>query len=563
MSSRSRVGPAQSRPILDLSRNEGDRPSADVLGRLGDRLPDLLRDYLEPSGLEADLAALLGVDPNRVLVTTGGDDALDRVFRAFVRSGRKVAYPVPTFEMIPAFARMAGARIQEIPHGWGVLPLDELALATDEETDLVAVISPDNPTGTAATTDQLVALADGLPGDVTFLVDQAYVEFGDEDPSAALLEFPNVVLVRTLSKAWGLAGLRVGYAVSTSERIAAMRNVGGPYPVSSLGLEVARLRLATGRARMEAFVAETRDRRSVLMDMFRGLGGDPVPSQANFVTARLPRPSWVAAGLQAQGIRVRSFPHLPEHVRITVPRSAEELERLNEAVKVLIQPQALLFDMDGVLVDVGSSYREAIVQTCRSYGLTITPGDIARVKARGNANDDWALTHEILLAGGTEADLAEVTRRFEDLYQGTNGRPGLRETESLILPREGLEAAAARGPLGIVTGRPRADAQRFLVEHGIDDLFGVVVCREDAPLKPSPEPVRFALAEIGVSTAWYYGDTPDDMRAAAAAGVVPIGVIAPGGGEMEREALVRSGAAITVAAASALSATLDLEEVAV
>ncbi|MDH3222604.1 MAG: aminotransferase class I/II-fold pyridoxal phosphate-dependent enzyme [Gemmatimonadota bacterium] len=562
MSSPSRSESTRGLPLLDLSRNEGDRPSSDVLGPLGDRLPDLLRDYLEPSGLEADLARLLGVDPDRVLVTTGGDDALDRVFRAFLRSGRKVVYPVPTFEMIPAFARMADARVQEIAHEWGALPLDELALATDAETDLVAVISPDNPTGTAATTEELVALAGALPGDVTLLVDQAYIEFGDEDPSAALLEFANVVLVRTLSKAWGLAGLRVGYAVSTSERIAAMRDVGGPYPVSSLGLELARQRLATGQARMEAFVAETRERRTALMDVIRLLGGDPIPSQANFVTARFPRPTWVAVGLRAQGIRVRSFPHLPEHVRITVPRSAEELDRLTAAAKELIRPQALLFDMDGVLADVGASYREAIIQTGRSYGFTITPGDVAIAKARGNANDDWALTHEILLAGGIEAELAEVTRRFEDLYQGSGVRPGLRETEALILSREGLEAAAARGPLGIVTGRPRVDAHRFLREQGIDDLFKVVVCREDAALKPSPEPVLLALEEMGVSTAWYYGDTPDDMRAATEAGVIPVGVIAPGGGEMEREALIRSGAATTVAAAAALSATLDMEEVA-
>ena len=548
------------RAILDLSRNEGDRPGDDVLARLMHRVPDLLRDYLEPHALEADLADMIGVTPDRVVVTTGGDDGLDRVFRAFVRPGAVVAFPVPTFEMIPAFARMAGADIREVSYEWGALPLDELGAAAEQGAALIAVISPDNPTGVAAPTADLVNLARRLPSETTFLVDQAYVEFGDEDPSSALLEFPNVVLVRTLSKAWGLAGLRIGYAVSTPDRIRAMREVGGPYPVSSLGLELARERLAVGGARMRAFVAETEARRDRLTELVRAIGGDPIPSQTNFVTARFEDPSWVARGLAALGIRVRAFPHLPEHLRITAPRTDEELVRLEAACRTLVRPEALIFDMDGVLADVRESYRSAIVETCSAFGVDLEAGAIARAKARGNANDDWVLTRDLLAEAGVDVPLSRVTERFEQLYQGTEDGPGFHSRESPILSRAALEGAASLFALGIVTGRPRRDAERFLRDHGLSDLFGTVICREDAPLKPSPEPVEAALAGLGVQSAWFFGDTPDDVRAARGASVVPVGVIPPGGGDLEREALMEAGAATSVDAASALARALGTME---
>ena len=534
--------------VLDLSRNEGDLPPARVLAELQERGPEMLRDYAEPDALEADLARYAGVSPDRVLVTTGGDDALDRAFRALVEPGQEVVFAVPTFEMVPAFTRMVRARPVTVDYEWGGLPLDALREAVSPDTAMVLVISPDNPTGIAASGDELVALARDLPDGVILLVDQAYVEFADEDPTSALLEEPNVLLVRTLSKAWGLAGLRIGYALSTPERIRELREVGGPYPVSTLGLHVARSRLAEGTGRLAEFVEETRTRRERLADLLAEEGASPIPSQTNFVMARYPDPGWIRRGLEAQGIKVRSFPALPEHLRITVPRSDQEMERLEGALAGLSRPQAVLFDMDGVLADVSRSYREAIRRTCLAFGLDVGGEAVAAAKSRGDANDDWQLTWTLLAEGGVDAPLSEVTRVFEELYQGTDGDPGLWQNEALIPARELLDRMAARTTLGIVTGRPRRDAVRFLAQVGLDDHFRVVVCREDAPLKPDPEPVRLAMDRLGVDTAWLLGDTPDDLRAARAAGAVPVGVIPPGGGAVERDALDATGAARIVEA---------------
>ena len=190
--------------------------------------------------------------------------------------------------------------------------------------------------------------------------------------------------------------------------------------------------------------------------------------------------------------------------------------------------------MDGVLADVSKSYRSAIQQTAAAFGVEVSFEDIAAVKAAGNANNDWVVTARILEQYGAAVAFDDVKREFEDRYQGENGFSGLWKTEQLLTARSVLESLAARLPLGVVTGRPRKDAERFLSSMGIADLFSSVVCMEDAPLKPDPTPVSLGLEQLGVERAWMLGDTPDDIVAARAADVLPLGITAPGDTSTER-----------------------------
>lgn len=553
------------RNLIDLSMNEGERPPRecfDILERVG---PGILRKYADPRPLEAAYAAFLATDPANVLATTGGDDAIDRVFRAFLAPGREMVFPTPTFEMIPACARMARGRLVPVEYEWGTLPHDGILEEVNERTGVVAVLTPDNPTGRAFTTRELVRLADALPPEVVLLVDSAYAEFADEDHTAALLEIPCAVMIRTMSKSWGLAGLRVGFAVGQKERIGVLRGFGGPYALTGPSIAIAVDRLRNGVEAMRGFVEYVRLRRERLAGVIRSAGGTPQPSQTNFVFSSFPDARWIERGMAAQGVLVRCFPHLPEHVRITVPRNDREFSRVERALGCLAAgrgarsggPEALLFDMDGVLADVRRSYRETIVQTCASFGVEAGHDLISTVKAAGRANDDWALTHGVLAGAGVDVPLAEVTGRFEEVYQGTEETPGLRRHETLIPGRELLKGLARSFRLGIVTGRPRADAKRFLQEQGVRGCFGAVVCREDGPLKPDPAPVRTALAQLEARTAWMLGDTPDDMRAAAGAGVVPVGVVPPGGGKTVWASLEAAGAARIVNADSDFEGLFD------
>ena len=543
---------AARRDVIDLSMNEGEPPPRecfDVLEGIG---PGILRKYADAAPLEQAYAAYLGTDPANVLATTGGDDAIDRVFRAFLAPDQEMVFPTPTFEMIPACARMARGRLVPVEYEWGTLPHDDILAEVNERTGVVAVLTPDNPTGRAFTTRELLRLADALPPEVVLLVDSAYAEFAEEDQTAALLEVPRAVMIRTMSKSWGLAGLRVGFAVGAKERIDVLRGFGGPYALTGPSVAIAMDRLRNGVEEMRGFVEYVRSRRERLAGVIRGAGGQPQPSQTNFVFSSFPDARWIQRGMAAQGVLVRYFPHLPEYVRITVPRDDGEFRRVERALECLDRPEALLFDMDGVLADVRRSYREAIVRTCASFGVEAGHELISAVKAAGSANDDWAVTHGVLARAGVEASLEDVTARFEEIYQGTDEAPGLRRHETLIPSRELLEELARSFKVGIVTGRPRADAERFLREQRVRGSFSAVVCREDGPLKPDPAPVRTLLQQLEARTAWMLGDTPDDVRAAVGAGVVPVGVVPPGQTEEEAAgvwtALQGAGAARVVEA---------------
>jgi HAD superfamily hydrolase (TIGR01548 family) len=197
-------------------------------------------------------------------------------------------------------------------------------------------------------------------------------------------------------------------------------------------------------------------------------------------------------------------------------------------IEPLRPPEAILFDLDGVLADVSRSYRQCVIATAASYDLAISTDDVARVKAAGNANNDWEVTWRMLTERGVETTIEEVTTRFEEIYQGNGVRRGLRHTETLLCEIEWLARLRERLPLGIVTGRPRRDAERFLDEHGIAASFQAVVCMEDGPIKPDPAPVRIAMEILNVENVWFVGDTPDDMQAARRAGQQPLGIVAPG-----------------------------------
>jgi HAD superfamily hydrolase (TIGR01548 family) len=200
--------------------------------------------------------------------------------------------------------------------------------------------------------------------------------------------------------------------------------------------------------------------------------------------------------------------------------------------------------MDGVLADDSKSYRQAVIDTAETYGVSLTFKDVSEADAGGNANDVWIVTQRLLAKNGVVEDLEDVTERFERIYQGTGRKPGLRESERLLIDVDRLRRIAKRFPLGIVTGRPRKDAAYFLEKSGIADLFQTLVCHEDGPLKPDPAPVLRCLENLGVKRAWMIGDTPDDITAARRARVLPIGTLPPGiDPEIIEKAMYKAGAA--------------------
>lgn len=499
--------------------------------------------YPDAAPLRADLALRHGISADQVLVTAGADEALERAFRAYLEPGHNALLTTPTFEMLPRFASMCDATATSVAWPDGPFPRAAMIGAITPRTTLVAVVTPNNPTGSVATFDDLKALHDAAPHAV-IVVDLAYVEYGDVDPTSELLRLPRAIVTRTFSKAWGLAGARVGYALGSAASIRALAAAGNPYPIAAPSLALVRDALAHGEAAMLERVSAVRTRRAQLLAAFAAADIPVAPTQANFVCAQPRDARWLWDALVGSDIGTRLIEDpTPTRVRMTVPPDEAGCTRVAAALMTYARPQALLLDMDGVLADVSQSYRAAIVGAAASFGVVVTPAQIAAAKQRGNANDDWQVTAALIAAERPDVTYDAARAAFEAIYQGTAASSGLWERELPIAARAALRRLSTRLPLAIVTGRPRHDAERFLDAHGLTDCFATLVAREDGPIKPDPFVVHEALRRLGVTRAWMVGDTPDDIRAARAADVLPLGVLAPGDDARMHDALMAAGAA--------------------
>lgn len=358
---------------LVLDANEGAVPSMDWLGAV---TRDDLRRYPSAGVLEADLAVQHGVQPRQVIVTSGADDALNRACRAVLGPHDEAILPVPGFSVMSRWIGLTGARQVSVPWPDGRYPTDAVIDAITPATRMIIVTSPNNPTGAVATAQDLDRLAAAAP-DALLLVDLAYVEFADEDLTVAALRHPNALVTRTFSKAWGLAGLRVGYAIGSVRLIGWLRSAGLPYPVGGPSLAIAAVARRHPQV-LSAFQDRVRQERPRLIAALRAAGARPQDSQANFVLARVDDSVWWRDGLAGLGIAIRAFPGvegLTDAIRIACPGDEAAMARLERALRTLTRPERLVVER-GLTDPLGSAQ----------------VGDVATVLT-GSFAPTWVLAH--------------------------------------------------------------------------------------------------------------------------------------------------------------------------
>lgn len=328
---------------LRLDGNEGRWPSAELLATVADLGTRILRDYPDPSSLVDRIADRHGVGADAVVLTAGADDGLDRACRSFLSDGREIVLPVPTFEMMHRFTAVAGGRAVEVPWA-GAFPVGAVIGAIGPSTSLVAMVTPNNPTGDVATADDLRRVAEAA-GNRLVLLDHIYVEYADEDLTPIAVDLENVIVFRTFSKAWGLAGCRVGYALARPDVASVLRSAGNPYPVSALSAAVVSAQIERGDAPIREHARRVCVERDRLRTFLSGAGIATRPSQGNFVFADFgPRVERVYRGLAERGVLVRFFPHRAEiatGLRISLPGTDRDFARLLSALQdVLMEEDA-------------------------------------------------------------------------------------------------------------------------------------------------------------------------------------------------------------------------------
>ena len=311
-------------------------PSPAVAAALHDFDPTRLLLYPDPEACELRkvAAAQAGVTAECVLCGNGSDDLLTIAARTFVDQGGALAHVDPSYSLYPVLAQLQGARAT-------VVPLDaDFNLSPDAARQaagatLFLIARPNAPTGNAFPLESMHALCRTFPGIVW--IDEAYVDFADDDCLAFVRQYPNVVVSRTFSKSYSLAGLRLGIAYAAPALITEMVKVKDSYNVSML-TQVVGLAALKDRDGMRANAERIRATRATVSKALAGLGFRVPPSQSNFLFCQPPVPAAdYAAGLRREGILVRYFPgpRTGAFVRITVGTDAEMAQLLAATQRLL------------------------------------------------------------------------------------------------------------------------------------------------------------------------------------------------------------------------------------
>ncbi len=270
-----------------------------------------LSEYPDVTGraLTARLAAQLGVGPEHIVTGCGSDDVLDAAFRAVAEPGAVLAHPSPSFSMVPVFARLNGLTPVAVPLTPDGAADADAMLATGAR--VIYLCSPNNPTGTVTPADVVRRIV--RDSQAIVILDEAYAEFAPEltDLRTEAPAMERLLVVRTFSKAWGLAGLRVGYGVGGAALVAAVQKSRGPYKLNALAERAAVAALTDDGdwMRTNAGLAVANRERAVLA--LRQLGFAPLDSRGNFVCVPVPDAKGVADRLAQRGVAVRSFTGLP------------------------------------------------------------------------------------------------------------------------------------------------------------------------------------------------------------------------------------------------------------
>jgi histidinol-phosphate aminotransferase len=298
--------PLAGRQGLRLDFNESTVGcSPHVLARLRSLDAEALARYPERKPVEAEVACFLGLDAPQVLLTNGVDEAIHLLCSTYIEPGDDAIIVVPTFAMYAICAQGEGARLVQVPSNENfAFPLEDLLSRINQRTRLIALANPNNPTGTAVPCDILLRVAQAVPH-AAVLVDEAYFEFHGQTILHHTAGPANLFVARTFSKAYGLAGLRIGILTGDAAQMAMVRRVASPYNVNAVALALLPEALRD-QEYVERYVSEVQRGRELLQQELGVLGLRYWPSRANFVLVRVgPAYAEFIQAMRTRGILVR------------------------------------------------------------------------------------------------------------------------------------------------------------------------------------------------------------------------------------------------------------------
>ncbi len=327
-----------SSPAIDLRLDMNENTtgcSPRVLARLRSLDAQTLALYPPREPGEKLVADFLGVAPEQIFLTNGADEGIDLLCRAYLNPGSEIIVVTPTFAMYEVFAQTEDAKIVRIPTGPEFsFPEQQLLDAISPQTRIVVICNPNNPTGLPVARSSIIKVIEAAP-EAAILLDEAYFDFYGQTMLDQVGRLPNLFIARTFSKAYGLAGVRLGVLAGESAQISMLRRMASPFNVNVFAMECLVEALAD-RAHVEAYVAQVKAGREWLRRELEQLNFKCWPSQANFILCRLGEAKKaILEGLRARGIALRDRPDCAGCVRITIGKP-EEMQRVIAELKQVL-----------------------------------------------------------------------------------------------------------------------------------------------------------------------------------------------------------------------------------
>lgn len=514
------------------------------------------------SSLKRMLAEFHKVDESSIVFTNGGEEAIASFIYSNLTVGDAVVAVTPFESNLHKYANCVGAKVQTLPYknSW-IYPLEDVKSALNEESNKVLFITtPNNPTGDIVSETLIAELAESFP-DKIIVIDESYASFSGYTNVNLVKNYQNIVVIKSLSKDYGIAGLRFGYVVSNKQNISKISSSLCEHNVNIAALVAAEASLKDSN--YVRFVAnEIARSRAYLIEEIRKLGVNVYRSYGNFVLADFGAKSdLIYTKLKSNGILVKSYQNdsvLDGHLRITVPT----LTASERIVALLKSRNTLVFDMDNVLFNVFDSVYVAIRNTYLHFtGKNLSNYDISRVRCLIGSSDPKKILMEIIKRSGFNFPIEEVCEIYENNYW-INGS-ALIDNEELLLDVSFIEKLSRRFNLAICTERARHDTMFLLKKYNLDKFFNKVITSDDVPPSlglPDTTPLLMIKEAFITDYLLYFCDTQNAAQAALKFNfATPIGILTQNSkSDLYSDTLDKIGVKIKINDFNELSQILEL-----
>ncbi|MEI7474375.1 MAG: histidinol-phosphate transaminase [bacterium] len=517
--------------LMKLDTNENILgPSPKVIEAIRNITEEEIKFYPAYGELVEELAIFNKLTSKQVLPTNGCDEALNYIFDTFMSPDDEVITVKPSFAMPKIYANAIGCVYNELDYDekW-VFPTEKLINKITPQTKLIILTTPNNPTGDAISRENVLKILEKSKH-CYVLIDETYTHYTEESFTDLIEEYPNVIITKSFSKDFALAGLRVGYILAVPEIINEIKKIICPFSVNTIAVKAA-LAALRDKEYFEKIKKEVITSRNLLYNGLKSLAKTVYDGKANFLVADFAdKADFYYTRLLNAGIKIKNFaghPELNGCLRISIPT----IEQTKIILDILNEERALLvFDIDGVIVDTRQSYRMAIKNTFEYFAnKSIDFSEIQEAKNLGGLNNDWDLTEYLLKNEGLNIDKNIIIDKFQEFYIGSDFN-GLILNESILIQPEKLNELSKEYDMAVFTGRPKDEAEFVLKRWNLYNIFSNIITMDDIPLEKG-KPDSFGLEVIKSKTVnkeiLYFGDTSDDMISAVGAKVKGIGILPP------------------------------------